>query len=328
MRVEPAPKVLRAPAAARSSPLARALGAACLGAAALALTKAARAAKAPAPLPESRVAQAGAPWPGDAAAGAAGGHAARSLHRAAAVLALSVLADSGLEHYRGQFGNPGMFAPMLVALATLAAAGRAAAPRPAGRLVYATALATGAAGAAFHAYNVWRRPGGFCWQNLFYAAPLGAPAALGLAGAYGLAAQQLAAPGQCPPTVLGMPAGRALSALSGIAMAGTAAEAGLLHFRGAFHRPAMWLPVTLPPIAAALLLRASRGTARALAHAFLGATALLGVAGVAFHASGIHRQMGGWRNWRQNVLSGPPLPAPPSFLALALAGRAALALRR
>jgi hypothetical protein len=49
---------------------------------------------------------------------------------------------------------------------------------------------------------------------------------------------------------------------------------------------------------------------------------------VAFHANGIARQMGGWRNWRQNVLSGPPLPAPPSFLALALAGRAALALVR
>ena len=34
--------------------------------------------------------------------------------------------------------------------------------------------------------------------------------------------------------------------------------------------------------------------------------------------------MGGWRNWRQNVLNGPPLPAPPSFTGLALAGLAAL----
>jgi hypothetical protein len=38
--------------------------------------------------------------------------------------------------------------------------------------------------------------------------------------------------------------------------------------------------------------------------------------------------MGGWRNWRQNLIDGPPLPAPPSFSGLALAGLAALALMR
>jgi hypothetical protein len=37
--------------------------------------------------------------------------------------------------------------------------------------------------------------------------------------------------------------------------------------------------------------------------------------------------MGGWRNWQQNVVDGPPLPAPPSFSALAIAGLAALRLR-
>ena len=36
--------------------------------------------------------------------------------------------------------------------------------------------------------------------------------------------------------------------------------------------------------------------------------------------------MGGWRNWSQNVLNGPPLPAPPSFTGLSLAGLAALNL--
>ena len=34
--------------------------------------------------------------------------------------------------------------------------------------------------------------------------------------------------------------------------------------------------------------------------------------------------MGGWRNWSQNMLNGPPLPAPPAFTALAIAGLAAL----
>ena len=54
----------------------------------------------------------------------------------------------------------------------------------------------------------------------------------------------------------------------------------------------------------------------------------MGIAGVAFHAYGVSRSMGGWRNWRQNAFNGPPLPAPPSFSGLALAGLAALGLLR
>ena len=54
--------------------------------------------------------------------------------------------------------------------------------------------------------------------------------------------------------------------------------------------------------------------------------AAMGFAGVGFHAYGVSRNMGGWRNWSQNVLNGPPLPAPPSFAGLALAGLAALGL--
>jgi hypothetical protein len=38
----------------------------------------------------------------------------------------------------------------------------------------------------------------------------------------------------------------------------------------------------------------------------------------------VQRRMGGWNNWRQNLLAGPPLPAPPAFTGLALAGLAAL----
>jgi hypothetical protein len=311
-------------AGAGSSALARTLGSACLGAAMLALLAAHR--QHP-PTPGLRLSRArpmqraGRPAP------------ARALHGAAALLALSVLADSAIEHYRGRFENPGMFAPLATSLATVlagvrgarAAAAPASAPARAGAdgLVYATAFAVGAAGSGFHAYNVGRRPGGFCWQNLFYAAPLGAPAALALAGLFGLAARRVAAGAR---TLLGWPTGRVLAALTGVGIAGTSAEAALLHFRGAYHRAPMWLPVTLPPVAAVLLLRAAGGGSVRAARAWLGVTALLGAAGVAFHASGIRRQMGGWSNWRQNLLSGPPLPAPPSFAALALAGRAALAL--
>jgi hypothetical protein len=113
-------------------------------------------------------------------------------------------------------------------------------------------------------------------------------------------------------------------------MAGTSLEAALLHFRGAYHNPAMWLPVTVPPVGAALLAASALKRPAApsrLTRAWLGACAWLGVGGVLLHARGVARQMGGWRNWSQNLLSGPPLPAPPSFSALAIAGRAALDLR-
>jgi hypothetical protein len=307
---------------------ARLLGAAVLGLAALATGMQLR--KASRRMPAS-------PRPPQAASSMHGREhgAARALDASAALLGGSVLLDSAVEHYRASYENPGMYTPLLISLATvLAGASGAASGARRARAghdgIYATALAAGAAGIGFHAYNVARRPGGLIWLNLFYAAPLGAPAALSLAGLLGLAAQRLRErPAGAAPRLLGFPAGRVLAALTGIGLAGTAAEAGLLHFRGAFQNPFMWLPVSVPPFTALLMAGAAGGAGRrqrGFTRAWLGLTAALGAGGVGFHAYGVSRQMGGWRNIRQNLLSGPPLSAPPSFSALALAGHAALAL--
>lgn len=262
---------------------------------------------------------------------------ARRLHAAAALLGLSVLADSAIEHWRGSYKNPGMFAPLLSALMTIVAgaseASRSTASvqdRPIYGGAYVTAVASGIAGTGFHVYNLMRRPGGWSWMNLFYAAPLGAPAALSLSGLLGMAAQHLAAqPRSGQPRLLGFPAGRALAALTSVGIGGTVGEAALLHFRGAFQNPFMWLPVSVPPLASLLMARAALGAqqrAYGSVRMLLNVTAGLGIAGVGFHCYGVSRQMGGWHNARQNLLSGPPLPAPPAFLALALAGGAALSL--
>ena len=91
----------------------------------------------------------------------------------------------------------------------------------------------------------------------------------------------------------------------------------------------MYLPVTVPPVAAALMAGADldrRPRERPITRFWLRLTALLGFAGAAFHVIGVHRNMGGWRNWMQNVQNGPPIPAPPSFTGLALSGLAALKL--
>jgi hypothetical protein len=260
--------------------------------------------------------------------GAAG---ARPLHAAAALLAGSVLADSAVEHYRGGFENPGMYAPLLVSGAAAVTGAREAAASPgasaSATIAYAAAAGLGLAGAGFHLFNILKRPGGLDWLNLFYAAPIAAPAALTLAGLIGLAAERIGAGRE---RLLGRPAGRALSALVAAGLAGTAAEAGLYHYRGAFQNPLMWLPVSLPPAAAALMAATAADPGprrrRSVTRGVLAVTALLGFGGAALHAFGVSRAMGGWRNWRQNLLDGPPLPAPPAFAALALAGLAALAL--
>jgi hypothetical protein len=261
--------------------------------------------------------------------------AARQLNLGAALLALAVLADSAVEHYRGSFQNRAMYAPL--ASAALALGGslhgtldRRAVRHPARDAIYAIAAATGVAGLGFHAYNINKRPGGWSWLNLFYAAPIGAPFALTLAGFLGRGAEKARAlqRGRTQRT-LGLPVPRLLAAVSAVGIAGTVAEAALLHFRGAYHDPAMILPVSVPPVAATLLgaaaLSPSRKTHRR-ARGWLKLTALLGFAGVGLHAFGVSRNMGGWRNWSQNLLNGPPLPAPPSFTGLALTGLAALSL--
>lgn len=263
------------------------------------------------------------------------GTAARQLNLGAALLALAVLADSAVEHYRGSYHNRAMYAPL--ASATLALGGslhgtldRRAARHPARDAIYALAAATGIAGLGFHAYNINKRPGGWSWLNLFYAAPIGAPFALTLSGLLGRGAEKARAlDSRHSVKALGFPLQRLLAAVSAAGIMGTVGEAALLHFRGAYHNPAMVLPVSVPPIAATLLGAAAvspnRRTHR-LARWWLRLTALLGFAGVGLHAFGVSRNMGGWKNWSQNLLNGPPLPAPPSFTGLALTGLAALSL--
>jgi hypothetical protein len=261
--------------------------------------------------------------------------AARRLNRAAGTLAFSVLFDSAIEHYRGSFHNKAMYTPLVVSALALAVSvhglgdkrGRA---HPVRNLVYSAAALTGAIGTGFHVYNVDARPGGINWQNLFYGAPLGAPAAIALSGLLGAAAERIRDTGaEQPPRILGYPAGRLTAAITSLGLFGTTGEVWLLHFRGAFHNPFMFLPVTLPPISGLLLAETALGNkkrSRWFTRLWVRLTAAMGFLGVGFHAYGVHRNMGGWRNWRQNILNGPPLPAPPSFAGLALAGLAALTL--
>ncbi len=261
-------------------------------------------------------------------------HAAQRLNHSSALLALSVLADSGVEHYRGMFFNKAMFLPIAASALTLATSlhgtqDRTAAAHKLRHAMAVTAASVGLIGGGFHLYNVTKREGGLSWSNLFYGAPLGAPYSLILAGLMGTAAEHVRDSRDGRLKLFGLPAGPTLAAVTAGGIAGTVAEAALLHFRGAFHDPFMFLPVTIPPIAAGLVAKAgAEGSPRwsRFTRAWLRLTATVGFAGAGFHIYGVSRNMDGWRNWSQNVLNGPPIPAPPSFTALALAGLAALDL--
>ena len=259
--------------------------------------------------------------------------AARYLNGAAAVLSFSVLTDSAMEHYRGAYHNPAMYlAPTVAATALANSIHMTVTPAHFGvarTMLAGIALATGLGGFGFHIYNVKKREGGINLLNLFYGAPLGAPWAITLSGLAGLAASRLVLESEQkqPGRLLGLAAGPLLACGTAVGLIGTVAEAALLHFRGAFHDPFMLLPVTLPPLTAvALALAAINPGFIRWAKPLLQATTAMGIAGSGFHAYGVSRNMGGFYNWSQNVLNGPPLPAPPSFSGVALAGLGAIKL--
>ena len=248
------------------------------------------------------------------------GDVSKALNLAAGTLSVVVLADSAVEHYRGGFYNRVMFAAPLLSSMTLATS-IASRERSAATPAHLLAVAGGIIGTGFHLLNVVKREGGVSWLNFFYGAPLGAPLGLTFAGLFGLAADHVRRSKRLPA--------RMLAASTAIGLAGTAGEAALLHFRGAFHNKLMYLPVTIPPLAAIVLAKdAIRARPARSTRLLLRAAVAIGFGGSLLHALAVQREMGGWKNWTQNMHAAPPIPAPPAFSAMALAGLAALDLMR
>lgn len=251
----------------------------------------------------------------------------------AALLTLLVMVESWIGHYRSGFPLRAQYAPLAIgSVLVVASVAAALAPdvvrvQQALRATGWLAVAAGAIGVGYHHhYGIAEKAGGYRWllHYLMYGAPQLAPLALTAAGAIGVVASHALAQ---HATVAGLALPRALLGIVAIAFAGATAQAGILHFRGAFNAPLMYAPLVIPPLAmvgAAWLAAAPGVHVVGVTRALLWATFLLGFVGLGMHLRGLDRQMGGLHVFLFNLLQGPPPLAPAVFTTLAATGLLAL----
>jgi hypothetical protein len=239
--------------------------------------------------------------------------------------------ESFLGHYRSGFPLKEQYAPLLVALLlTLAAAASLIFPERSSialQMAGWTGVISGAVGAAFHHYyGIADKPGGYKWllhQLMMHAPPL-APLSQAALGGLLILAGRLAG-GES--SVFGIPITIWMLELCAITIAGAVAQSALLHYRGAYNNILMYLPVTVPLIAAVVLAWqgvAPSRTIERLAASGMWMTFLIGFVGLGMHIRGIDRQMGGFYISMPNLMQGPPLSAPLAFSGFAAAALVAL----
>ena len=248
----------------------------------------------------------------------------------AALVTLSVLADAFAGHYRSGFAFRAQYAPffaggLLSASAVLAAfLPEVAWANAALRVAAWLAIAVGAVGFGFHHYSgVVKKPGGYKWllHYLMYGAPQLAPLALAGTGALALVAAR-GLMGEA--SLVGLNLRAAALILIAATLVGAILQVGVLHYRGAFNNPAMYAPLTAPPLAAfacawTALAPESR-VALIVSTVLLWLTFLVGFVGLGMHLRGLGRQMGGLYVTLFNWLEGPPAFAPALFIGLAAIG--------
>jgi hypothetical protein len=252
-----------------------------------------------------------------------------------AALTLLLLADAFAGHYRSGFVFRSQYSPFvsggLLVLSSLAATLLPAAAWVNTLLQVAggVAVASGLIGFCFHHYyGMAKKPGGYKWllHHLMYGAPQLAPLGLVITGTLAL----IAARGMSGGTsVAGVNMRAALLALVAMGLTGAILQSSILHYRGAFNNPAMYLPLSAPALAAVVSVWASIAPASYLLdvlNVLLWMTFLIGFVGLGMHLRGFGRQMGGLYVALFNWLEGPPAFAPGLFAGFAAVGIVAIKL--
>lgn len=246
-----------------------------------------------------------------------------------------LLLDALAGHYRRGFAVRVQYAPFvsggLLAVAALAALAlpHLASTRAAFSATGWLAVITGLAGFGFHQYyGTYKKPGGYhMWLHYsMYGAPPLAPLALTVLGLLGvIAARGLGG----AAAIAGVSLRPALFAIAAVSLLGAVLQAAVLHYRGAFNNPAMYIPVTLPVITILMLLWALAGGGHIVLVSlafWLWLTFISGFAGLGMHLRGFDREMGGLYLPLFNVLQGPPMWAPAAFTGFAAVGLIAVYL--
>jgi hypothetical protein len=252
-----------------------------------------------------------------------------------AALTLLLLADAFAGHYRSGFVFRSQYAPFvsggLLFLSSLAATLSPAVVWVNTLLQAAggVAVASGLIGFCFHHYyGMAKKPGGYKWllHHLMYGAPPLAPLGLVMTGTLALISARGMSGGI---SVAGMNMRAALLVVVAVGLAGAILQSSILHYRGAFNNPAMYLPLTAPALAAVVSVWASIAPASFVLvglHVLLWTTFLIGFVGLGMHLRGFGRQMGGLYVALFNWLEGPPAFAPGLFAGFAAVGIVAIKL--
>ncbi len=245
------------------------------------------------------------------------------------LLTAILLADAFAGHFRSGFENKSQYVPFisggLLIVAALLALILPFANWTNTLLQIAgwAAIASGIVGFGFHHfYGILKKPAGYSWllHYLMYGAPQLAPLGLSANGVLAL----ITARGLAKETeIYGFDLRSALLVLVAVSLFGAILQAGILHYRGAFNNPLMYVPLTVPLVTVfaavwAILLPSS--IAFLLLEIFLWLTFLTGFIGLGMHLRGFDRQMGGLHVAIFNWMEGPPAFAPALFAGFAAVG--------
>ena len=244
-------------------------------------------------------------------------------------LTLLIIAEAFVGHYRRGFALRAQYAPFVsggllsaTALVTIFAPWFSPA-NVALQLAGWLAIVSGFVGFGFHHYyGIAKKPGGHNWllHYLMYSAPALAPLGLTITGmlalitARGLANQS---------NISGINLRTALLISLAIAIAGATLQATILHYRGAFNNPVMFVPLIVPVPAimlAVLMIVRPNALVGLLFTIVLWLTFIMGFVGLGMHLRGYGRQMGGLYVTVFNVLEGPAVAAPALFTGFAAVG--------
>ncbi len=262
--------------------------------------------------------------------------AARQLNRSAGLLAAEAWLENAHKYYCSDVRHKALLMPLWASTLSLfvnlqGATDRSRTASATRGLVLLVAAFAGVSEAGFRVRQAPRRPGGRLWRALWSATPGGgAPAALWLSGLLGLFAERVRhTAAHRAPTFLGVHAGRVVGLATAAALIGANEEAGLRPLRGVFQNPFVYIPLMLPPVAAALVARASwdpRARVHKTTRTWLWVTVGAGMVATGLRAYGVARATASGFKGRRSGWAIASIPVPPRSTALALAGLAALGL--